>query len=73
MMVPCRCLDEHVKEHYEMSMALGARPYVQIPSSVCLHNVGNNCINFYRVIIAVLSRYHLQFLVCFLTVYWQNV
>ena len=24
--VPCRCLDGHVKEPYEMSMALGARP-----------------------------------------------
>ena len=24
--VPCRCLDWHVKEPYEMSMALGARP-----------------------------------------------
>ena len=23
---PCRCLDGHVKEPYEMSMALGARP-----------------------------------------------
>ena len=26
-LVPCRCLDVHVKEPYEMSMALGARPY----------------------------------------------
>ena len=25
-LVPCRCLDGHVKEPYEMSMALGARP-----------------------------------------------
>ena len=24
--VPCRCLDGHVKEPYEMSMAFGARP-----------------------------------------------
>ena len=24
--VPCRCLGGHVKEPYEMSMALGARP-----------------------------------------------
>ena len=24
--VPCRCLDGHIKEPYEMSMALGARP-----------------------------------------------
>ena len=25
-LVPCRCYDGHVKEPYEMSMALGARP-----------------------------------------------
>ena len=25
-LVPCRCLDGHVKEPYEMSMAFGARP-----------------------------------------------
>ena len=25
-LVPCRSLDGHVKESYEMSMALGARP-----------------------------------------------
>ena len=25
-LVPCRCLDGHIKEPYEMSMALGARP-----------------------------------------------
>ena len=25
-LAPCRCLDGHVKEPYEMSMALGARP-----------------------------------------------
>ena len=25
-LVPCRCLDGHVKESYEMSMASGARP-----------------------------------------------
>ena len=25
-LAPCRCLDGHVKESYEMSMALGARP-----------------------------------------------
>ena len=30
----CRCLDGHIKEPYEMSMALGARPQVQLPSSV---------------------------------------
>ena len=24
--VPCRCFDGHVKEPFEMSMALGARP-----------------------------------------------
>ena len=39
---PCRCLDGHVKEPYEMSMALGARPYVQLllqPTciSLCRH------------------------------------
>ena len=34
---PCRCLDGVVKEPYEMSMTLGARPYVQLPSSVRLH------------------------------------
>ena len=27
---PCRCLDGHVKEPYEMSMALGALPLVQL-------------------------------------------
>ena len=27
---PCRCLDGHVKEPYEMSMALGALPQAQI-------------------------------------------
>ena len=27
---PCRCLDGHVKETYEMSMAFGARPQVQL-------------------------------------------
>ena len=25
-LAPCQCLDGHVKEPYEMSMALGARP-----------------------------------------------
>ena len=25
-MAPCRCLDGHVKEPYEVSMALGAQP-----------------------------------------------
>ena len=25
-LVPCRCLDGHVKEPYKMSMALGAQP-----------------------------------------------
>ena len=25
-LTPCRCLDRHVKESYDMSMALGARP-----------------------------------------------
>ena len=32
---PCRCLDGHVKEPYEMSMALGARPYVKLLKSAC--------------------------------------
>ena len=27
---PCRCLDGHVTEPYKMSMALGARPYLQL-------------------------------------------
>ena len=27
---PCRCLDGHVTEPYEMSVALGARPKVQL-------------------------------------------
>ena len=40
--VPCWCLDGHVKEPYEMSMALGARPYVQLLlqsacTSMCRH------------------------------------
>ena len=29
-LVPCRCLDGHIKEPYEMSMALEARPLVQL-------------------------------------------
>ena len=32
---PCRCLDEHVKEPYEMSIALGALPEVQLLQSAC--------------------------------------
>ena len=41
-MAPCRCLDGHVKEPYEMSMALGARPKVQLLlqsacTSLCRH------------------------------------
>ena len=41
--VPCRCLDGHVKETYEMSMALEARPWVQLLllqsacTSMCRH------------------------------------
>ena len=35
----CQCLDGHVEEPYEMSMALGARPYifVGLTSSARLH------------------------------------
>ena len=29
-LAPCRLLNRHVKEPYEMSMALEARPYVQL-------------------------------------------
>ena len=42
-LVPCRCLDGHVKEPYEMSMALGARPQVRLLllqsacTSMCRH------------------------------------
>ena len=40
--IPCRCLDGHVKEPYEMSMALEARPQVQLLlqsacTSMCRH------------------------------------
>ena len=40
--VPCRCLDGHVKKPNEMSMALGARPLVKLllqsaRTSVCRH------------------------------------
>ena len=34
-LVSCRCLDGHVKEPYEMSMVLGARPLVQLLQSAC--------------------------------------
>ena len=42
MLAPCRCLDGHVKEPYEMSLALGARLYVQLLlqsacTSMCRH------------------------------------
>ena len=41
-MAPCQCLDGHVKEPYKISMALGARPKVQLLlqsacTSMCRH------------------------------------
>ena len=48
--VPCRCLDGHVKEPYEMSMSLGARPLVQLLlqsacTSMCRHIYDWNIVN----------------------------
>ena len=42
ILAPCRCFDGHVKEPYEMSIAFGARPYVQLLlqsacTSMCCH------------------------------------
>ena len=48
-LVPCRCLDGHVKEPYEMSMALGARPLVLLLqyacTSMCCHIYDWNIVN----------------------------
>ena len=51
-LVPCRCLNGHVKEPYEMSMSLGAWPYVQLllqsactSTSMCRHLCDWNIVN----------------------------
>ena len=49
-LVPCRCLDGHVIEPYEMSMGLGARPWVQLLlqsacTSMCRHMYDWNIVN----------------------------
>ena len=48
---PCRCLDGHVKEPYEMSIALGARPYVQLL-------LQSACTSMYR------HKYNLKIVAC---------
>ena len=50
-LVPCQCLDRHVKESYKMSMVLAPRPYVQLLllqsafTSMCRHMYDWNIVN----------------------------